>query len=113
MTKNAFAPMQPARRGTELLEAIGQQLNSVPPATPPSQADAGQPVAPPEPPSPLPVRPAPFVLRLSPGVFQEIDARATREGVTMTVIIARALQDAGFQVPKDDLKDRRKRRFRS
>jgi len=112
LVKNTFAPIRPARRGEELLEAIGQQLNTVPPATPPATTSLNQRSATPEIP-PQAVRPAPFVLRLSPTVFQEIDARATREAVTMTVIIARALQDAGFSVPEDDLKDRRKRRFRS
>ena len=106
MGKTAFTPMQPARRGAELLEAISPQLNTVPPATP-QQRDTSAAIA--EKPA---LRPAPFVLRLSPMVFQEIDAKASAESVTMTVIIARALRDAGFKVPEDDLKDRRKRRFR-
>jgi hypothetical protein len=52
------------------------------------------------------------VLRLSPEVYRQIDARAVEQGVTMTVVIARALVEAGFIVPEDDLKDRRKRRYR-
>lgn len=59
-----------------------------------------------------PPKPAPFVLRLSPGVLLQIDARVLNEGVTMTVVIARALMAAGFSVPDDDLKDRKKRRYR-
>ena len=119
MAKTAFTPIQPARRGQELLTAIGQQLNAVPSAMPfgSSQPDTDQQAS--EPPThsaaardPTPTRPAPFVLRLSPSVFRQIDARAVEHGVTMTVVIARALVDAGFTVPEDDLKDRRKRRYR-
>src|SRR4051794_34242289 len=119
MAKNAFAPMKPARRGAELLNAIGAQLEAVPstiasspnPAT--TQPVAGEPDGSaagntPEQPS----RPAPFVLRLSPDVLRQIDAKAVESGVTMTVVIARALVGAGFSVPEDDLKDRRKRRYR-
>ena len=116
MSKTAFAPMKPARRGAELLDAIGAQLEAVPSAvaaganvavaTPMPEA-AELPAAPDQ-----PSKPAPFVLRLSPGVFRQIDAKAVEDGVTMTVVIARALVGAGFSVPEDDLKDRRKRRYR-
>lgn len=58
-------------------------------------------------------KPLPFMLRLSPSVFQAIDARASEEGITMTAVIAKALQQAGFDVPEEDMRDRRKRRFRS
>ena len=119
MAKAAFSPMKPARRGAELLEAIGSQLDAVPSALPSTQGqqsenqsevnasplDLSQ--------IPAPERPAPFVLRLSPDVYRQIDARAVEQGVTMTVVIARALVQAGFAVPEDDLKDRRKRRYRA
>jgi hypothetical protein len=112
VAKNAFLPIKPARRGAELLSAIGAQLDAVPPAiAQPRQA----PTLPEEVRSPPPVaapKAAPFVLRLSPDVFKQIDAKAVDEGVTMTVVIAQALKLAGFTVPDDDLKDRRKRRYR-
>ncbi len=118
MSKSAFSPIKPARRGAELLEAIGAQLDAVPSAVPPQQSQqadsqsAGQ-VSPSKiTQGPTPERPAPFVLRLSPEVYRQIDARAVEQGVTMTVVIARALVEAGFIVPEDDLKDRRKRRYR-
>jgi len=119
MAKTSFSPMAPARRGNELLAAIGNQLDAVPSALPtaspakPSAAAAIEtaPVKEAEPPE-APSRPAPFVLRLSPDVLRQIDAKAIDEGVTMTVVIARALMAAGFSVPEDDLKDRRKRRYR-
>lgn len=107
MAKPAFTPIQPARRGSELLHAIAGQLETVPPAVPNVSGVVAQP-----PPVVPAEKPMPFMLRLSPAVFQAIDARATEEGVTMTVVIAKALKQAGFQVPDDDLKDRRKRRFR-
>lgn len=119
MAKASFSPMAPARRGSELLAAIGTQLEAVPSALPtstaalsPTPAVVTQ-TAVTEPQTPeAPTKPAPFVLRLSPDVLRQIDARAVDEGVTMTVVIARALTAAGFLVPEDDLKDRRKRRFR-
>lgn len=119
MAKQTFSPMSPARRGVELLEAIGPQLEAVPSAMPTAPAaTAAAPVA-----SrlskeitpntlPLAPKPEPFVLRLSPDVFQQIDKKSRANGVTMTVIIARALMDAGFNVPENDLIDRRKRRHR-
>lgn len=119
MAKASFSPMAPARRGSELLAAIGTQLEAVPSALPAS--NAAQSLMPPvlrqialtEPKAlEAPPKPAPFVLRLSPDVLRQIDARAVDEGVTMTVVIARALMAAGFSVPQDDLKDRRKRRYR-
>ena len=119
MAKTSFSPMAPARRGSELLNAIGDQLDAVPSALP--AANPGKPpphaavevvrVTQPAPPE-TQSRPAPFVLRLSPDVLRQIDAKALEEGVTMTVVIARALMSAGFSVPEDDLKDRRKRRYR-
>jgi len=118
MAKAAFSPMKPARRGAELLEAIGSQLDAVPSALPSMQSqqpDSHSAVntSPSDvPQAPAPERPAPFVLRLSPDVYRQIDAKAVEEGVTMTVVIARALVQAGFTVPEDDLKDRRKRRYR-
>ena len=120
MAKTSFSPMAPARRGSELLAAIGDQLDAVPSALP-----AANPSKPPlhvavevaqvtQPPPPeIQSRPTPFVLRLSPDVLRQVDAKALEEGVTMTVVIARALMAAGFSVPEDDLKDRRKRRYRS
>jgi hypothetical protein len=119
MAKASFSPMAPARRGSELLAAIGTQLEAVPSALPTGNATRSTtstvitPIAltEPEAPEPLP-KPAPFVLRLSPDVLRQIDAKAVDEGVTMTVVIARALMAAGFSVPEDDLKDRRKRRYR-
>lgn len=119
MAKTSFSPMAPARRGSELLAAIGTQLEAVPSALPVAsvtqsptpamipQAASAEPEA-----AETPPKPAPFVLRLSPDVLREIDAKAVNEGVTMTVVIARALMAAGFSVPEDDLKDRRKRRYR-
>lgn len=116
MAKTSFSPIAPARRGPELLAAIGTQLDAVPSALPTaslanSSPNAAVPVTEPEPPE-APSKPAPFVLRLSPDVLRQIDAKAIQEGVTMTVVIARALMAAGFLVPEDDLKDRRKRRYR-
>lgn len=115
MAKQTFSPMSPARRGVELLEAIGSQLETVPSAMPtaptaPVASPLSQEFAPNAP--PLAPKPEPFVLRLSPDVFQQIDKKSRENGVTMTVIIARALMDAGFNVPENDLIDRRKRRYR-
>lgn len=119
MAKSSFSPMAPARRGNELLAAIGNQLDAVPSSVPvanyaksfPAVPVEAVPVTEPEP-REAPSRPAPFVLRLSPDVLRQIDAKAIEDGVTMTVVIARALMAAGFSVPEDDLKDRRKRRYR-
>jgi hypothetical protein len=108
MSKSNFAPITPIRRGDALLGAIGPQLDRVPPAT-------AQPAAPAATTPTVvadPLRPEAFVLRLSPDVFRQIDAAATRAGITMTVVIAQALQHAGFVVPPEDLRDRRKRRHR-
>jgi hypothetical protein len=119
MAKQTFSPMKPARRGGELLEAIGPQLEAVPSAIPTvSTATVAAPVALPlshdfalDVP-PLAPKPEPFVLRLSPNVFRQIDKKSRENGVTMTVIIARALMEAGFEVPENDLIDRRKRRYK-
>jgi hypothetical protein len=119
MAKQTFSPMKPARRGIELLEAIGPQLDAVPSAMPTAPTvTAATPIALPlsdgfaSDVPPLAAKPEPFVLRLSPGVFQQIDKRSREDGVTMTVIIARALMAAGFDVPENDLIDRRKRRYK-
>lgn len=119
MAKSAFAPMKPARRGAELLNAIGAQLEAVPSAIATSanpaaaQPTAGEPDGSAATNTPdQSSKPAPFVLRLSPDVLRQIDAKAVESGVTMTVVIARALMDAGFSIPEDDLRDRRKRRYR-
>lgn len=119
MAKQTFSPMKPARRGVELLEAIGPQLEAVPSAIPTTPAaTAAAPIALPlshgfAPDVPLLApKPEPFVLRLSAGVFQQIDKKSRENGVTMTVIIARALMAAGFDVPENDLIDRRKRRYK-
>ena len=91
------------------MDAIDDQLATMPPAIAPparvehTQAEAKLIAA---------AKPEAFVVRLAPDVFRQIDAAACAEGVTMTVIIARALQSAGFIIPPDDLKDRRKRRHR-
>jgi hypothetical protein len=55
-------------------------------------------------------KPVPFMLRLAPAVFRALEQAAEREGTTMTVMVARALRDAGYPVPDGDLKDRRRRR---
>lgn len=119
MAKRTFTPIRPVRRGAELLEAIESQLEAVPSALPALNANSTRSLMKPEVQTAHPrieddalPRPAPFVLRLSPDVFRQIDAKAVESGVTMTVVIARALVGAGFALPDDDLKDRRKRRYR-
>lgn len=57
-----------------------------------------------------PQKPVPFMLRLAPAVFMALEQAAEREGTTMTVMVARALRDAGYPVPEGDMKDRRRRR---
>jgi hypothetical protein len=102
-----FRPLseKPKLSGDELLRAVGGQLTGVPPAMaeplPPAAAEPAKRTAP---------RAAPFVLRLSPGVFFALERAAEREGTTITVMIARALKDAGYPVPERDLRDRRRRR---
>ncbi len=107
MGKSSLPSIAPARRGPALLDAIGSQLESVPPAVPSASSAAPEVAA-----TAAMPKPAPFVLRLSSDVFRQIDAVAVSQGVTMTVIIAQALREAGFSVPDGDLVDRRKRRFR-
>jgi hypothetical protein len=100
-----FQPISagPRLSGDELLRAVDAPLASVPPATvPPASAQAQ--------PAPKPAKPAPFMLRLAPAVFRALEQAAGREGATMTVMVARALKDAGYPVPESDLKDRRRRR---
>ena len=105
-----FRPLseRPKLSGDDLLRAVGGQMTGVPPATaesPPSTAaEAKRPPPPAAPPA------APFVLRLSPGVFLALERAAERDGTTITVMIARALKDAGYPVPERDLRDRRRRR---
>ena len=102
-----FRPLseRPKLSGDDLLRAVGGQMTGVPPAT------AEPPPAPPatEAKRPAP-RAAPFVLRLSPGVFLALERAAERDGTTITVMIARALKEAGYPVPERDLRDRRRRR---
>ncbi len=106
MKKSTLPAITPARRGSALLDAIGDQLQTVPPAVS-SQPTAAPLISPASRP-----KPEPFVLRLSSEVFRQIDKAAVSRGLTMTVVIAQALKDAGFHVPEEDLVDRRKRRFR-
>jgi len=105
MKKSPLPAITPARRGSALLDAIGDQLQAVPPAvsSQPAASQVSRSVRP---------KPEPFVLRLSPEVFRQIDKAAISRGVTMTGVIAQALKDSGFVVPDEDLVDRRKRRFR-
>jgi len=106
MKKHTLPAIAPARRGSALLDAIGGQLQTVPSAVSSHPATTSQvePV--------VRVKPEAFLLRLSPEVFRQIDKAAISRGLTMTVVIAQALKDAGFLVPDEDLVDRRKRRFR-
>ena len=106
MKKPVLPMITPARRGSALLNAIGDQLQAVP-----SAVSSQQPAAPQISRDVRP-KPEPFVLRLSPDVLRQIDKAAVSRGLTMTVVIAQALKDAGFVVPDEDLVDRRKRRFR-
>jgi hypothetical protein len=92
--------------GEGLLDAVGAHLAAVPPAAVERPAPPAAPAAAPTPPP----RPLPFVLRLAPTVFQAREEAARRERTTMTVLIARALRDAGYPVPEEDLRDRRRRR---
>lgn len=86
--------------GDALLKAVGGSLVQVPPAA----VQAAAPVV------ERRQKPVAFILRLSPRVFQAVEQRAEDEGTTMTVLIARALADAGYPVPEEDLRDRRRRR---
>lgn len=100
-----FRPIAPGTRlsGEALLKAVDAPLSAVPPATVAPQQ------APPKAAKPAP-KPVPFMLRLAPAVFGALEQAAEREGTTMTVMVARALRDAGYPVPEEDLKDRRRRR---
>ncbi len=101
----AFRPISAGTRlsGDALLRAVDGPLSAVPPAT----VDPSQTSSKPSKPAPKPV---PFMLRLAPAVFRALEQAAEREGTTMTVMVARALRDAGYPVPEGDLKDRRRRR---
>lgn len=88
--------------GEGLLEAVGAHLAAVPPAAVERPAPSMPPAA--------AARPLPFVLRLAPAVFGALEAAARQQQTTMTVLIARALRDAGYPVPDADLHDRRRRR---
>lgn len=107
MAKSSLPSITPARRGSALLDAIGDQLQAVPSAMAAAPSGTSEKAAPAR-----GLKPEPFVLRLSSDVFRQIDAAAMSQNVTMTVVIAQALKTAGFQVPAEDLVDRRKRRFR-
>jgi len=106
MRKHTLPAIAPARRGAALLDAIDGQLRTVP------SAMSSHPAATPQVEPIVRVKPEAFVLRLSSEVFRQIDKEAISRGLTMTVVIAQALKDAGFLVPDEDLVDRRKRRFR-
>lgn len=99
-----FQPISASQRlsGDALLRAVDTPMAMVPPA------------AVERPQAPVPAKPAqkavPFMLRLAPAVFQALEQVAEQEGTTMTVMVARALRDAGYPVPEGDLKDRRRRR---
>lgn len=107
MKKTDLPSMEPARRGSALLDAIGNQLQAMPSAVANAHLEASKSAT-----VESAAKPEPFVLRLSSDVFRQIDADARSQGVTMTVVIAQALKKAGFVVPPEDLVDRRKRRFR-
>ena len=99
-----FQPISTAPRlsGDALLRAVDTPMATVPPAAverpqAPATAKSAQ-------------KAVPFMLRLAPAVFRALEQAAEREGTTMTVMIARALRDAGYPVPEGDLKDRRRRR---
>ena len=102
-----FRPLsdRPNLSGDELLRAVGGQRAGMPSATaePPAviEAPASKKITP---------KAAPFMLRLSAGVFLALERAAEREGTTITVMVARALKDAGYPVPERDLRDRRRRR---
>jgi hypothetical protein len=100
-----FRPIvaNPRLSGEALLRAVDAPLSAVPPAT------VDPPQAPPKPAKPAP-KPVPFMLRLAPAVFRALEQAAERDGTTMTVMVAKALRDAGYPVPEGDLKDRRRRR---
>jgi len=46
-------------------------------------------------------------LKVSPLLHEQIKAEAAKEGVTLRVIVLRALKAAGFTVNDEDLADRR------
>jgi hypothetical protein len=65
------------------------------------------------PPARMPVTGSEIVnLRLSSTLVDELDAKAEAEGTTRKVIITRALAQAGYRVPTQDLEDRTPRRRR-
>jgi len=97
-----FQPISagPRLSGDALLQAVGAPMATVPPAA----------IERPQPTPKNAARPVPFMLRLAPAVFRALEQAAEREGTTMTVMVARALRDAGYPVSDGDLKDRRRRR---
>ena len=101
----SFRPISASPRlsGEALLRAVDAPLSAVPPAT------VNPPQAPTKPMKSAP-KPVPFMLRLAPAVFRALEQAAERDGTTMTVMVAKALRDAGYPVPEGDLKDRRRRR---
>ncbi len=100
--KRGFQPISagPRLSGDALLRAVDAPLGTVPPAAVERPQAPAKPLA----------KPVPFMLRLAPAVFRALEKAAEREGTTMTVMVARALRDAGYPVPEGDLKDRRRRR---
>lgn len=93
----------PRLSGDALLGAVGPSMATVPPAAVEHPEPAPKVTKP-------PAKPVPFMLRLAPAVFRALEQAAERDGTTMTVMVARALRDAGYPVPEGDLKDRRRRR---
>lgn len=99
-----FQPISTGQRlsGDALLRAVDMPMATVPPA----MVERPEVLVPPKPTQ----KAVPFMLRLAPAVFRALVLAAEREGTTMTVMVARALRDAGYPVPEGDLKDRRRRR---
>lgn len=89
-------------------------LKSVPPAPRPDAATLLKVATesdPTLPPARMPVTGSEIVnLRLSSSLIDELDAAADAEGTTRKVIITRALAQAGYHVPAQDLEDRTPRR---
>lgn len=99
-----FQPISSGARlsGEALLRAVDTPMAGVPPAA----VERPQPAVAPK----TPQKAVPFMLRLAPTVFMALEQAAEQEGTTMTVMVARALRDAGYPVPEGDMKDRRRRR---
>ena len=102
---------------------MARALKSVSPASSPSSASPRPDAAallkmatesdPTLPPVRMPVTGSEIVnLRLSSVLVDELDAKAEAEGTTRKVIITRALAQAGYRVPAQDLEDRTPKRRR-